>query len=45
MSWQKQLDKTADEAIRSFFFVEDVPDVKAGSAYFHDLIKAVTLAY
>ena len=44
VSWQKQLDKNADEAIRRFFFVEDVPDVKAGSAYFHDLIKAVALA-
>ena len=44
VSWRKQLDKNADEAIRRFFFVEDVPDVKAGSAYFHDLIKAVALA-
>ena len=43
VSWQKQLDKNADEAIRRFFFVEDVPDVKVGSAYFHDMIKAIAL--
>ena len=43
MLWQKQLDKNADEAIRRFFFVEDVPDVKVGSAYFHDMMKRVAL--
>ena len=42
--WQKQLDKNADEAIRRFFFVEDIPDVKVGSTYFRELIKVVALA-
>ena len=41
VSWQKQLDKNADEAIRRFFFVEDIPDFKIGSVYFCDMIKAV----
>ena len=26
------------------FCVEDVPDVKVGSGYFHDMIKAIALA-
>ena len=39
----KQLDNNANEATMSFFFVEDVPDVKVGSAYFHDMIKAIAL--
>ena len=44
MLWQKQLDKNVDEAIRRFFFVEDIPDVKVGSTYFRELIKAAALA-
>ena len=41
MSWKKQIHKNADEAIRRFFFVEDIPDFKATSAYFHDMLNVV----
>jgi hypothetical protein len=41
MSWKKQLFTNADEAIRRFFYVEDIPHVKVGSTWFHDMIKAI----
>jgi hypothetical protein len=41
MSWKKQLHKNAVEAIRRFFFVEDIPNFKVVTTYFLDMLNAV----
>ena len=44
ISWQKSLNKNADESVRTFFFVEDIPHLKVDSSFFHDMVQAIAKA-
>ena len=44
ISWQKSLNKNADESVRRFFFVEDIPHLKVDSTFFHDMVQAIAKA-
>ena len=44
MSWQKSLNKIADESVRRFFFVENIPHLKVDGSFFHDMLQAIAKA-